>query len=223
MLDLSSFKHDRLTRFSLARHRSNYDGVAIACKDCHLDEQFMASGIDCIDCHTAGEAAFMADHASLFGNDCLACHDGLDSGINFDHEQVFPLDGTHAQVECNACHILPIADGAPGECVDCHLEPPVHVGVFGEDCARCHSTTIWLPAELTQHTFPLDHGDEGQIACETCHTNSYVEHTCLNCHAHDPAETLEEHIEESIFEIEDCVGCHPTGREDEAEDESGSD
>lgn len=218
MLDLSSFEHERLTRFSLARHGSNYDGTAIACEDCHLEGRFNASMIDCIDCHTIAEPAFMADHAPLFGHDCLACHDGLDSSINFDHGQVFPLDGAHTQMECNACHIFPIADGTPDECVGCHLEPLVHAGIFGADCARCHTTTIWLPAQLTQHTFPLDHGGEGQIACETCHTKSYVDHTCINCHAHDPAETLEEHVEEGISEIEDCVECHPTGLKDEAED-----
>jgi hypothetical protein len=216
-MNLSTFDHDRLTRFSLARHSSDYGGMAIACEDCHPANQFDVAKIDCIDCHTAGDAAFMAKHAPLFGHNCLACHDGSGSGINFDHEQVFPLDGAHAQVECNACHLLPIVEGTPDDCVGCHPEPPVHAGVFGTDCVRCHTTSSWLPAQLTQHTFPLDHGDEGQIACETCHTESYVDHTCYNCHAHDPAETEEEHIEEGIFEFEDCVACHPTGRKEEVD------
>jgi hypothetical protein len=68
---------------------------------------------------------------------------------------------------------------------------------------------------LTGHTFPLDHGGEGQIFCETCHEQTYVEYTCYNCHAHELAQTREKHLEEGIREFENCVECHPTGREEE--------
>jgi hypothetical protein len=70
---------------------------------------------------------------------------------------------------------------------------------------------------MTNHTFPLDHGGEGDIPCETCHTVNLIQYTCDQCHA--PAEMVEEHSDEDIFDIAGrCVDCHPTGREDEAED-----
>jgi hypothetical protein len=76
-----------------------------------------------------------------------------------------------------------------------------------------------LPAHLSQHTFPLDHGEEGKIGCQTCHVQNYTTYTCTNCHAHEPTQVREEHESEGIFEFEDCVSCHPTGLEDEAEED----
>jgi hypothetical protein len=91
------------------------------------------------------------------------------------------------------------------------------MGLFGTDCIRCHTTAAWTPAQLTRHTFPLDHGDEGQIPCLTCHTETYADYTCYNCHEHERDETAEIHLDEGITEFEDCVACHPTGLEEEAE------
>jgi hypothetical protein len=192
----------------------------MACHDCHLEERLVADLVDCVECHTAGQPDFTPDHAGLFGNDCLACHDGRDTLVNtFDHDDFFILDGSHLEVDCAECHTNPILAGTPTDCAGCHEEPAVHAGLFGLDCVRCHTTEAWTPAQLTRHTFPLDHGDEGQIACQTCHTETYAEYTCYNCHEHDPEETAETHIDEGITDFEDCVACHPTGQEDEAEDD----
>jgi hypothetical protein len=71
---------------------------------------------------------------------------------------------------------------------------------------------------LTQHTFPLDHGGQGTIACETCHEQTYTEYTCTNCHEHDPVQTRELHVDEGILEFENCIECHATGEEAEDDD-----
>ena len=218
LLALSNFEHDRLTDFSLARHEEDFDETAVECQDCHLENVFDSAMVACIECHTTGQPEFTPDHAALFGDDCFACHDGRDTLVNsFDHGDFFILDGAHTAVDCADCHTNQIVAGTPSTCVGCHEEPAVHAGLFGTDCMRCHTTTAWTPAQLTRHTFPLDHGDEGQIACQTCHTETYAEYTCYNCHEHEPAEIAEEHIDEGITEFEDCVACHPTGVEDEAE------
>jgi hypothetical protein len=214
-LALVGFDHERLTQFSLARHQQDYDGTPLECGDCHVNG-FAPEQIDCVGCHRNADAAFMAEHTEQFGSSCLECHDGRDRMANFDHDQVFPLDGAHATVECQGCHVERVFEGTPRECVACHQEPAVHAGLFGLDCVRCHTTTAWTPAQLTQHTFPLDHGGEGQIACESCHQQSYTVYTCDDCH--EPAEMREEHADEGIFEIEDCAECHPTGDKDEAEE-----
>jgi hypothetical protein len=104
----------------------------------------------------------------------------------------------------------------PHQCISCHEEPEVHNERFGLDCVRCHSLVAWSPASLTRHTFRLDHGDKGTVACETCHIESYVENTCYECHDHDPDEMDIVHEEENIFEFENCIECHPTGEPDEA-------
>jgi mono/diheme cytochrome c family protein len=105
----------------------------------------------------------------------------------------------------------------PHECRACHEEPAVHADRFGLNCSRCHTLDAWKPALLLRHTFRLDHGDEGNLACQTCHTTTYAEHTCYECHDHQPAEMETVHLEEGIAEFEDCVSCHPTGESGEAQ------
>jgi hypothetical protein len=218
LLALANFEHDRLTDFSLVKHEENFDETAIECVDCHLEDQFSSTLVDCIDCHTTGQPNFTPDHAALFGQDCFACHDGRDTLVNtFDHNDFFNLDGAHTVVDCADCHTQQVIAGTPTECAGCHEEPAVHMGLFGTDCIRCHTTAAWTPAQLTRHTFPLDHGDEGQIPCLTCHTETYADYTCYNCHEHERDETAEIHLDEGITEFEDCVACHPTGLEEEAE------
>ena len=101
--------------------------------------------------------------------------------------------------------------GDPHECRACHDEPAIHADRFGLNCARCHGLESWKPALLTRHTFSLDHGGDGKVACETCHTATYSEHTCYGCHDHTEAEMETVHAELDIFEIANCVSCHPTG------------
>ena len=175
--------------------------------------------INCTDCHANADPAFMASHIAFYGEGCRTCHDGQGTILGFDHTLIFPLDGAHANVECDGCHTVPISAGTPGECAGCHPEPDVHLGLFGEECDRCHTTLAWLPAKLNQHTFPIDHGDQGKVDCQVCHTASYAEYTCYNCHEHEPAETRARHREEGISESElnNCIACHPTGLEEEDE------
>jgi mono/diheme cytochrome c family protein len=104
----------------------------------------------------------------------------------------------------------------PHECRACHEEPAVHAERFGLDCARCHTLQAWKPALLLRHVFFLDHGEEGQVACQTCHMDTYAENTCYECHDHDPAEMQAAHAREDITDYEDCAKCHPTGQQGEA-------
>ena len=106
----------------------------------------------------------------------------------------------------------------PHQCISCHEDPEIHAERFGLDCVRCHSLVAWTPASLTRHTFGLDHGNEGTVACETCHIESYVENSCYECHDHKPDEMVDLHEKEEIFELENCFECHPTGEQDEAKD-----
>ena len=99
----------------------------------------------------------------------------------------------------------------PHQCIACHEEPPVHAASFGPDCVRCHTLTEWVPAALTRHTFALDHGGEGEVACETCHLATYTENTCFECHDHQASEMAALHEPEGITDFEDCIACHPTG------------
>ena len=104
----------------------------------------------------------------------------------------------------------------PHQCAACHEEPIVHAGKFGLNCARCHSAQAWVPALLTKHTFPLTHGSEEQLACQTCHVVNYYEHDCYQCHDHEPEPMETVHLAEGITDLANCAQCHPTGVEGEA-------
>jgi hypothetical protein len=105
-------------------------------------------------------------------------------------------------------------------CSACHDDPAFHLGLLGSDCAACHTTEAWSPARYDrQHTFPYNHGESGPSPCRTCHPDTLSAYTCYICHEHNPAEIEEEHRDEGIADFQDCVRCHPTGLEEEAERE----
>jgi hypothetical protein len=120
-------------------------------------------------------------------------------------------------MEIEESYLAGLAEKDPHQCISCHEEPEVHAERFGLDCVRCHSLAAWTPASLTRHTFRLDHGNQGTVACETCHIDSYAENSCYECHDHKPNEMAEVHQRENIFDIANCIRCHPTGEPDEAQ------
>lgn len=215
----TTFEHNIQTRFSLVQHQADFSGAVLNCASCHQTNLETVALNVCTTCHAQADAGFMIAHEQQFGSDCLACHDGVDRMHDFDHAQFFVLDGRHIEIECAICHVNQQFAGTPSECVACHAEPSIHAGVFGVQCENCHSTTAWVPASLKAHTFPLDHGGEGMIACETCHVTTYVQYTCDACH--DPVEMKNKHNEEGLFDITNCMECHPTGLKEEGE--SGGD
>lgn len=208
--------HEGMGGFSLGLHESDYDGARLTCQSCHELGLHEATSESCAACHAAEAAEGMAAHVEEYGERCVGCHDGQDRMIAFEHGEVYVLDGAHSGVECVQCHPGLVFGGEERECVACHEDPEVHAGEFGLECDRCHTTAAWLPAQLTRHLFQLDHGDEGEVACETCHVGSYVVYTCYECHDHQAAEMDEVHRTEGIDELEPCGACHPTGREGEA-------
>ena len=205
---MSSFPHEQ-TGYSLVKHQTWPDGNGFACRDCH---EARAPGYAfalprCESCHRQVDAAFVDEHAAKYSADCMACHQDLEP---FDHH-VFPLQGGHAGVRCADCHANADFAAVSATCHACHADPEIHAGMFGTDCSACHAVESWIPARLTHHIFPLDHGGEGEIPCLTCHTETYATYTCTNCHAHDEDEIREKHIEEGILDFADCVECHAEG------------
>jgi hypothetical protein len=216
------FDHFTQTNFSLNLHLTNFAGGSMGCADCHNspDDFKVTFELDfCVNCHTQEDAVFMQEHQTQFGLDCLTCHDGVDRMHDFDHARFFILDGAHADITCESCHVDQLFTSTPADCSACHAEPEIHAGYFGLQCENCHSTTAWSPAQMVAHTFPLDHGEQGLIACEVCHVDRYTEYTCYGCHEHQPGEILSKHLEEGISrgELENCIACHATGLHDEAD------
>jgi hypothetical protein len=213
--------HELMSGFSLEKHNTNYEGEPMNCESCHGQKSDLNDTLDCISCHIDENHDQIAGHIEFYGTDCVPCHDGHDRMITFEHAQVYPLDGEHANIECETCHAEKRFAGVSTVCSDCHEEPEVHAGIFGFKCERCHTATAWLPAELTLHTFLVDHGEEtlkpvSEINCENCHVETYTKYPCYSCH--DQQEMIDFHAEIDIEAYENCIDCHPTGREGEADD-----
>lgn len=212
--------HQLLSGFSLEKHGTTYDDQAMDCQGCHSQDSFTAETLDCITCHIDEDHDNMAEHIDIYGTSCIPCHDGSDRMANFQHAHVYPLDGGHENTDCKECHVERVFAGTANDCASCHEEPDVHIGIFGVQCDRCHVATAWLPAVLTEHTFLVDHGEEtspSEITCESCHVDSYTEYPCYSCH--DNQEMIDFHEDVDIVDTyENCVDCHPTGREGEAEE-----
>jgi hypothetical protein len=219
-LDGRVFDHFDDAGFSLSRHLSDYSSDSVHCSGCHTSGDGFTVSFElafCAECHAQEDPAFMEEHQRQFGQDCLACHDGIDRMSDFDHDRFFILDGKHAEVSCENCHLDQVFSDTPSLCMDCHEEPEIHRGYFGLQCENCHETSAWSPAKMSDHDFPLDHGESGLVACEVCHNTRYTEYTCYGCHEHQPGEILEEHLDEGISQAElvDCIACHPNGFKDE--------
>ncbi len=215
-LDGQSFAHSQTTGFSLALHTVDYAKQNITCTTCHPSNLQATDLQTCIDCHTQHDSKFMADHQSQYGAECLTCHDGVDRLSNFDHNNFFPLDGKHAEAQCEDCHANQVYRGTTTECAQCHEEPDLHAGVFGLKCNYCHTADTWSPASLQQHNFPVNHGLEDpslQLECTACHGANYYEYTCYNCHDHQATEIAQTHQAVGVSEsdLAACANCHPQG------------
>ena len=211
------FEHE-LTSFPLLGEHAN-----TGCAACHAGARAIAdlktTRLECAFCHN-----YQDPHAGKFGRDCALCHtpEGWEN-VTFDHSlAAFPLTGAHAGVPCSQCHLNGQFLGLPVQCAACHLDPGFHQGAFGLNCAGCHDVTAWIPAQFEQaHRFPLDHGAPGKSSCRTCHPGTVSSYTCYGCHEHDQGNIERKHREEGIRDFNNCVRCHPTGREEEGEgDES---
>ena len=211
----AQFDHSRTAFPLIGRHAET------ACADCHQERGYAGISTECFACHAADDA-----HAGAFGQDCAACHTALDwQDAQFDHSLTrFPLDGGHTDVACQDCHQEGVFAGTPTACAACHADPDYHVGLFSQACSECHSTGAWQPATYTAaHTFPMNHGEQGVSSCRVCHPSVLQSYTCYECHEHSPAKVEREHLEEGIRDFQDCMRCHPTGQEDEAEGNEGRD
>jgi hypothetical protein len=209
------FDHSR-TAFPLTGAHQQVD-----CSACHREASFVDTPSDCAGCHQQQDA-----HAGRFGQDCGACHtpENWEEAI-FDHSRTaFPLTGAHQQVDCSACHREGVYENTPTGCAGCHADPPFHAGLFGQECADCHTTESWSSARFEgAHLFPMDHGDEGAVECRVCHPQALSAYTCYACHEHSQAEVEEKHLEEGIRNFQDCTRCHGTGQKEEGESEGEED
>jgi hypothetical protein len=197
---------------NLAAFKLEGGHAKVVCEKCHVNNVFKGTPTDCYACHQKDD-----QHKGQFGKDCAACHNPSKwSDVTFDHARSnFPLTGAHVNTACERCHQNGQFKGLDATCVVCHADPVKHAGKFGVDCATCHTTSAWSPAQYNkEHAFPLRHeGADGK--CQTCHPNSLTTYTCYGCHEHNEARIRSKHLEEGIPDFQDCMKCHASGRKHE--------
>jgi hypothetical protein len=183
----------------------------VACAQCHVAGVHQGTPQECVACHVQENP-----HSLMLGGNCAQCHTPEDwKSVTFDHNQTdFGLTGKHSEVPCAECHVDDIFVGTPQTCFGCHAQDDVHRGLLGSYCAACHTTETWQRGPF-EHTFPLDHGGQGIIACTTCHTvpGDYTAYTCYNCHNPDDIRRQHPFAQLMGTDITNCVRCHPTGRQ----------
>ncbi len=182
--------------------------ITTGCTDCHGNHVYKGTPTTCVACHAEPQ-----EHLGKYGTECATCHVTSDwkQITAFDHSKTaFPLTGAHTKVVCTNCHANNVYKGTPTTCVGCHADPQVHLGQFGTDCAACHVTSAWKNV-VFKHTFPLNHGGRGRIACATCHTNvgpqQFKSYTCYNCHNQGGVASSHRRI----GDFSNCTRCHANG------------
>ncbi len=208
--DEATFDHD-LTNFPLLGVHNEVE----ECTACHMNEHFKDTPQTCYACHQKDDI-----HLGQFGQDCAECHTAVTwEEATFNHALTnFPLTNAHERVECESCHIDNVFQNTARECVACHIDPTTHLGLFGTVCVDCHTTKAWTPATYNlPHTFPYDHERRNRSwECQDCHPASFFTYSCYEgCHEHTLAKVEREHLEEGVRDYQNCMECHPTGREHE--------
>ena len=207
------FDHNQ-TSFTLNLHAVDYSNKPILCTGCHTSDMTSTSTTACIQCHSNHDPVFMQKHVAQYGPSCMTCHDGVDRLKGWTHAVSFPLEGKHATIACTDCHKNDVYRGTTTQCSGCHQEPAIHASFFGTRCEYCHTANAWSPALLREHTFPIDHGGNGEVACKTCHTGVYQVNTCYGCHDHMPDEIAASHARLNLTptQLNACTDCHMNGK-----------
>ncbi len=128
------FDHD-LTGFPLIGLHA-----VVACGECHLSSAFKDADKSCVSCHRLNDF-----HKETLGENCEKCHNPNGWKLwEFDHntQSTYKLDGAHEGVECQSCHQRPMGKDVQlsSSCYSCHDDDDTHLGRFGQQCERCHST-----------------------------------------------------------------------------------
>jgi len=218
---------------SIRNHQNRFPLVGahatVSCDACHkgaATSQFTGLSTECVACHTPTfvQTTLPNHRLAQFPTTCELCHtmDGW-LGAVFDHAKFtgFALTGTHARLECTACHLGGNFQGTSANCVSCHLKDytgttnPNHVQAgLPQDCSLCHTTASWAGAEFDHNTFtkfPLA-GAHATVPCAQCHVNGRFAGTptdCASCHLADFQKTTDPNHVAAGFPT-DCSICHST-------------
>ncbi|MBI3872431.1 MAG: hypothetical protein HY304_05080 [candidate division Zixibacteria bacterium] len=211
----ATLDHD-LTRFPLTGAH-----VSVSCNNCHTSG-YTGTPAACFACHEKNyRQAPDPNHVTAgFSTECASCHSTAGwSPARFDHNVTgFSLTGAHATVTCNKCHASGFT-GTLSACFACHetdytsAADPKHIAAgFPTECAQCHTTSGWRPANLNHDLtrFPLT-GAHKSVTCENCHSAGFTgtSSACSACHHDEYTNTPDPNHVTAGFSTS-CSECHTT-------------
>ncbi len=189
--------------------------------------------IQCYDCHTEHNGLSRENATLKFTHTVLSSD--LQKECTKCHLPQKPVDDIHRTLtfNCSECHSTEawkpshfkhaLLGERLNECRSCHeSKQPADVlhKSIGKaiQCVQCHTTDKWKPSTF-DHTkyFRFDRNHPSN--CADCHNvkKTFSTYTCYNCHEHSPARIEREHLKEGIRNFSNCVECHRSGDEKEAE------
>ncbi len=186
---------------NLAAFKLTGQHTQVSCASCHVNNVYKGTPSSCNSCHSKDDS-----HGGQYGTNCASCHTtNAWLPATFDHNlSAFKLTGQHAQVSCASCHVNNVYKGTPTSCNSCHSKDDAHSGQYGANCASCHTTSGWKPANFDHSGFPLTAGHSG-LSCNSCHSSGNyagLSTACSSCHS-EPA------YHSGLFSS-NCAQCHTT-------------
>ncbi|HEY6554025.1 MAG TPA: hypothetical protein VI669_11775, partial [Vicinamibacteria bacterium] len=167
-----------------------------------------------------GQTRTRSPHGNL-AVECSACHTSdrwvpVARKPAFRHEKVgFPLEGSHGQVSCRACHKSLVFNRIGTACIDCHKDP--HQGALGSRCEACHTpktftTQLEILKVHDRTRLPL-FAKHAAVPCESCHRGqrptefASTPTDCASCHQRTAAQVKNPNHALAGF-TGNCEECH---------------
>jgi len=122
-----------------------------------------------------------------------------------EHE-FFPLNGKHAELACESCHLEGKFAGTPAQCQTCHLaDKPVNH--FSGECSACHTTQVWSQVNF-------DHTGVTSTNCQTCHQKDIpTNHFSGQCSAcHNSENWASARFNHKAAGATNCQNCHSSDK-----------
>lgn len=229
------FDHSKTKYPLLGKH------ATVECAQCHAGGDFKKplAFQKCMDCHKPDP------HNGQFakrpgGIECASCHtvDGFKPArftVKDHATSAYPLEGKHAAVQCEQCHIPKGKDTLFKikfqRCTDCHSDQ--HAGQFAATpyfnaCERCHNLQGYKPSTFTLARHKDTHfvltGGHIAIPCGDCHKEyadlkpkpAVLYHwdnlSCTTCHTDPHKGQFNERMRlaRADGKAAGCEACHTT-------------
>lgn len=176
-----------------------HQSFAAQCTTCHTPLKGVESKT-CLSCHVMtdfGNKLSTQFHAKA--KECTSCHvehEGDQGIVRMNHQAL--LDPKVWRQGQSSTPVSPHGLGpeAALNCASCHSIRDPHLGVFGADCASCHTTNSWQIANYR-------HPSVNSTQCSQCHKappSHYMGHFGM----------VSQRAAGEKARVEQCYACHTT-------------